>query len=149
MATSSSPSACPGRVLSGLGPLQLFEPQYSTTPQALEPRPPGVGEDHIARRIDKEAAFAAGEEVERLAVRCCGGCGRADNEVTIQSCTARLGFQINCEERPETLFNKNMVSSEQMETASTERRLAELDLSEAKMEKNLAGLSCMVRFRAD
>ena len=65
---------------------------------------------------------------------------RAGNDVPIQARTARLEFQRKREERTETLFKKNVVSREQMDTATTERRLAELDLREVEMEKDLAQL---------
>lgn len=65
---------------------------------------------------------------------------RAGNDVPIQARAARLEFQRKREERTETLFKKNVVSSEQMDTATTERRLAELDLLEVEMEQGLAKL---------
>lgn len=65
---------------------------------------------------------------------------RSKNDVPILSRTARLDFARGKEERTEKLFTKQIVSGEQMEVASTERHLAELDLSEAEMEKGMAKL---------
>ncbi len=95
--------------------------------------------------VDRGDAVQAGQVVARLesgveeaTVKLARA--RSENDVPIQSRTARLEFQIGKEERTEKLFNKNVVSSEQMETAMTERRLAELDVREAEMEKGLAQL---------
>ena len=95
--------------------------------------------------VDRGDAVQAGQVVARLesgveeaTVKLARA--RSENDVPIQSRTARLEFQIGKEERTEKLFNKDVVSSEQMETAMTERRLAELDLREAEMEKRLAQL---------
>lgn len=65
---------------------------------------------------------------------------RSKNDVPILSRTARLEFAVSKEERTQKLFNKQVVSGEQMEVASTERHLAELDLNEAEMEKGMAKL---------
>ena len=65
---------------------------------------------------------------------------RAENDVIIQSRRARLEFESDKELRTETLFKKKIVSGEQMKTATTERRLAELDLQEAEKNQALARL---------
>ena len=59
---------------------------------------------------------------------------RAENDVIIQSRSERRDFQVAKENRTKLLFEKNVVSNQQMEIAATERRLADLDLVEA--EKN-------------
>lgn len=65
---------------------------------------------------------------------------RSENGVPIKARTARLDFALGREERTAKLFKKKIVSGEQMETAMTERRLAELDLSEAEMDVGMAKL---------
>lgn len=65
---------------------------------------------------------------------------RSENDVPVKARTARLDFAASKEERTAKLFTKKIVSGEQMEIAMTERRLAELDLSEAEMDRGLAKL---------
>ncbi|MCH7944200.1 MAG: efflux RND transporter periplasmic adaptor subunit [Proteobacteria bacterium] len=65
---------------------------------------------------------------------------RAENDVVVRSRRARLEFESDKEERTETLFKKKIVSGEQMKVATTERRLAELDVSEAEKNQALAKL---------
>jgi RND family efflux transporter MFP subunit len=65
---------------------------------------------------------------------------RAENSVTIQSRSERRDFQIAKENRTKTLFKKRIVSNQQMEVATTERRLADLDLSEAKKNQKILQL---------
>ena len=60
---------------------------------------------------------------------------RAENDVVIQSRSERRDFQIAKENRTKLLFEKNVVSNQQMEIAATERRLADLDLVEAEKTK--------------
>lgn len=65
---------------------------------------------------------------------------RAENNVTIQSRSERRDFQIAKEKRTKTLFKKRIVSNQQMEVATTERRLAALDLNEAEKNKKILQL---------
>ncbi len=65
---------------------------------------------------------------------------RAENSVTIQSRSERRDFQIAKENRTKTLFKKKIVSNQQMEVATTERRLADLDLSEAEKNQKILQL---------
>ena len=65
---------------------------------------------------------------------------RAENDVVVQSRRARLEFESDKEKRTETLFKKKIVSGEQMKVATTERRLAELDVHEAEKNQSLARL---------
>lgn len=65
---------------------------------------------------------------------------RAENDLEVQSRTARLEFEEDKEKRTEILFKKKIVSDEQMKTATTERRLAELDVREAVKNRAMAKL---------
>ncbi len=65
---------------------------------------------------------------------------RAENNVTIQSRSERRDFHIAKENRTKTLFKKRIVSNQQMDIATTERRLADLDLSEAEKNQKILQL---------
>lgn len=65
---------------------------------------------------------------------------RAENDVAIQSRSERLEFQISKENRTKALFQKKIISNQQMEVAETERRLADLDLGEAEKNKEILQL---------
>lgn len=65
---------------------------------------------------------------------------RAEDDLAVQSRRARLEFEEDKERRTEILFKKKIVSDEQMKTATTERRLAELDVREAEKNQSMAKL---------
>ena len=65
---------------------------------------------------------------------------RAENDLEVQSRQARLEFEEDKESRTEILFEKKIVSEEQMKIATTERRLAELDVRVAEKDQAMAKL---------
>ncbi|OUR78338.1 hypothetical protein A9Q83_08195 [Alphaproteobacteria bacterium 46_93_T64] len=95
--------------------------------------------------VDRGQEVSSGEsiaelnsEVEKASLELAKA--RAGNKTAIRSATSRFEYEKLRNERREALFQKNIISSQELEESRISMRLARMDVDQAKEDHKIAGL---------